>query len=66
MHWIISQLLVAQGRILLPPMTDDLDVNIVVADLSRVNVNPPCLSKCQEGAEAEQVDCGDEGKHRSP
>lgn len=47
-------------------MTDDLDVNIVVTDLSRVNVNPPCLSECQEGAEAEQVDRGDEGKHRSP
>lgn len=66
MRWIISQLLVARGHIQAPPITDDLDVYVVVAELSRVNVNPACLSECQEGTEAKQVDRGDEGKHRSP
>lgn len=47
-------------------MTDDLDVDVVVADLTRVNVNPAGLSKGQEGAQAQQVDCGDEGKHSRP
>lgn len=46
-------------------MTDDLYVD-VVADLTRVNVDPTGLSKGQEGAEAQQIDCGDEGKHRRP
>lgn len=41
-------------------MTDDnLDVDVVVADFSRVNVNPTGLSKGQEGTEAQQVDSGD-------
>lgn len=47
-------------------MTDDLDVDVVVADFTRVNVDPAGLSKAQKGAEAQQVDCGDKGKHRRP
>lgn len=50
----------------LPVMTDDLDMNVVVAALTRVNVDTTSLSKGQEGAETQQVDCGDEGKDGRP
>lgn len=52
-------MLVAQGRIffvnsiLVPLLSGDLDVDVMVADLTRVNVDPAGLSKSQEGAEAE-------------
>lgn len=49
-----------------PVMTDDLDMNVVVPALTRVNVDTASLSKGQEGAETQQVDCGDEGKDRRP
>lgn len=52
--------------ILVPLMTHDLDVDVVVAHLSIVNVKPAGLGKSQEGAEAQQVDRSDEGKHRCP
>lgn len=51
---------------LVPLMADDLDVDVVVADFTRVNVDPASLSKGQESAEAQQVDCGDKGKHGCP
>lgn len=69
---MFSKLLVAQGRlslgnsILVPGGDDGLDVDVVVADLTRVDVDPAGLSKGQEGAEAQQVHCGDEGKHSGP
>lgn len=69
---MFSKLLVAQGplslgnSILVPLMTDDLDVDVVVADLTGVNVDPAGFSEGQEGAEAQQVDCGDKGKHSRP
>lgn len=34
-------------------MSDDLDVDIMVADLTRVNVDPTGLSESQEGAKAQ-------------
>lgn len=51
---------------LVPLMADDLDVDVVVADLTTVNVDPARLREGQEGAEAQQVDGGDKGKHRCP
>lgn len=51
---------------LIPLEADDLDVDVVVADFSTVNVEPTGLCEGQEGAEAQQVDGGDEGKHRCP
>ena len=70
--WTISWLPVARGHvsfgnsILVALMIKDLDVDVVVAHLTRVNVYPAGLSKCQEGAEAQQIDCGDKGEHRCP
>lgn len=37
-----------------------------MADFTGVNVDPAGLSKGQEGAEAQQVDCGNKGKHGCP
>lgn len=45
---------------------EDLDVDVMMADLCGVNVHPAGLGECQEGAEAQQVDCGDQGKHSCP
>lgn len=45
---------------------EGLDVDVMVADLCRVNVHPAGLGEGQEGAEAQQVDCGDQGKHSCP
>lgn len=38
----------------------------MVADPAGVDIDSASLGKCQEGEEAHQVDCGDEGKHRCP
>lgn len=51
---------------LVPLVSNDLDVDVVVAQLTRINVDTTGLSESQEGAEAQQVDCGDEGKDRRP
>lgn len=45
---------------------EDLDVDVMMADLCGVDVHPAGLGECQEGAEAQQVDCGDQGKHSCP
>lgn len=69
---MFSKKLVSHGciclgnSILVPLMTDGLDVDVVVPDLTGVNVDTTGLSKAQEGAEAQQVDCGDKGKHCRP
>lgn len=66
-----SKLLVSQGHIshgnsiLVLGSDDGLDV-YVMADLSTVNVDTAGLSEGQEGAEAQQVDCGDKSKHSRP
>lgn len=67
----MDNVLAAQGHIslgnkLLVPLNDASDVDVVVANFTRVNVDPAGLSKTQEGEKAQQVDCGDEGKHRRP
>lgn len=41
-------------------------MDVGVAVFTRVNVDPAGLSKGQEGAEAQQVDHSDEGKHSRP
>lgn len=46
--------------------SDDLDVDVRVVVFTRVDVDPPGLRKGHEGAEAQQVDCSDEGKHGRP
>lgn len=38
----------------------------MVADFGWVNIDPAGLSKRQEGAESQQVDCGDKGEHSRP
>ncbi len=69
---MFSELLVAWGltslgnSILVPGVYDGLDVDVVVADLTGVDVDPAGLSEGQEGAKAQQVDCGDQGKHSRP
>lgn len=45
---------------------DDSDVDVLVANLTRVNVDPAGLSESQEGGEAEKVDWRYEGEHRRP
>lgn len=45
---------------------EDLDVDVMMADLRGVNVHPAGLGEGQEGAEAQQVDGGDQGKHSRP
>lgn len=47
-------------------MTAVLNMDVVMAALTRVNVNTASLCEGQESAETKQVDCGDEGKHRRP
>lgn len=44
-------------------MAEDLDVDIVVVDLTVVNVDPSSISEGQKGAEAQQVNGGDKGEH---
>lgn len=41
-------------------------MDVGVAVFARVDIDPPGLSKGHEGAEAQQVDCSDEGKHGRP
>lgn len=45
--------------------TGDSDVN-VVADLTGIDIDTTSFGESQEGAEAQQVEGGDERKHRRP
>lgn len=65
-HRHFSNVLRAAGCPRLAGGDDGLDVDVVMADLTRVDVDPAGLSKGQEGAEAQQVHCGDKGKYSRP